>query len=58
MSSATKQKILLKLLKKCGHASADRLQRLRKSAGNKETECYDILQKTDTVKLHRNVVWL
>lgn len=46
MSSATKQRILLKLHKQFGHASADRLQRLLKSSGNNDTDCQNILQKT------------
>lgn len=45
MSSATKQRILLKLHKQFGHASADRLQRLLKSSGNNDTDCQNILQK-------------
>lgn len=43
MNSAEKHKILLKLHKQFGHASADRIQRLLNSAGNKDTECSTIL---------------
>lgn len=43
MSSATKQKVLLKLHKQFGHASADRLQKLLKSSGNNDAECIVIL---------------
>ncbi len=45
MSSAAKRKILLKLHKQFGHASAEKLQRLLKSAGNKDTECDSLLIK-------------
>ena len=45
MSSAAKRKILLKLHKQFGHASAERLQRLLKSSGNKDTECDNLLEK-------------
>ncbi len=43
MSSAAKQKIWLKLHKQFGHGSAEKLQRLLKSAGNKDTECDSLL---------------
>lgn len=45
ISSVTKQKILLKLHKQFGHASADRLQWLLKTSGNNDTDCHNILQK-------------
>ena len=45
MSTATKQKMLLKLHKQFGHASADKLQKLIKSSGNNDAECVNILQK-------------
>ncbi|XP_061906336.1 uncharacterized protein LOC133659674 [Entelurus aequoreus] len=45
MSSAEKRKILLKLHKQFGHASADRLQRLIQSSGNKDKDCLTILQQ-------------
>ncbi len=45
MSPAEKLNILMKLHKQFGHASADKLQRLRNSSGNKDTERSIILQK-------------
>ncbi len=45
MSPAEKRNILMKLHKQFGHASADKLQRLLNSSGNKDTECSIILQK-------------
>lgn len=45
MDTREKQKILVKLHKQFGHASADRLQRLLTSSGNKDTECNIILQQ-------------
>lgn len=42
MSSATKEKILLKLRKQFGHASADRLHTLLKSSRNNDTKCHII----------------
>ncbi|KAL6481141.1 hypothetical protein MHYP_G00092210 [Metynnis hypsauchen] len=45
MSIDEKHKVLLKLHKQFGHASADRLQKLIHSAGNKDKECITILQQ-------------
>lgn len=45
MSLAEKHKILMKLHRQFGHASADRLQRLLTSSGNKDAECSVILEK-------------
>ncbi|XP_024125019.2 uncharacterized protein LOC112144625 [Oryzias melastigma] len=45
MSPKEKQKILLKLHKQFGHASADRLQRLIQSSGNNDKDCLSILQQ-------------
>lgn len=45
ISTATKQKILLKLHKQFGQVSTEKLQRLLKSLGNKDIEC-----GKDTVK--------
>lgn len=45
MSADEKCRILLKLHKQFGHASADRLQRLIHSSGNKDKECFTILQQ-------------
>lgn len=45
ISSAEKHKILMKLHRQFGHASADRLQRLLASSGNKYAECSVILEK-------------
>lgn len=47
MSTEEKRKALLKLHKQFGHASADRLQRLIHSAGNKDKECIAILQQIE-----------
>lgn len=40
-----KRKVLLKLHKQFGHASADRLQKLIQSSGNKDKDCLTILQQ-------------
>lgn len=45
MSTKEKHKILLKLHKQFGHASADRLQRLIQSSGNNDKDCPVILQE-------------
>ncbi len=45
MSPDEKRKVLLKLHKQFGHASADRLQRLIQSSGNKDKDCFTILQQ-------------
>lgn len=45
MNTATKQKMLLKLHKQFGHASADRLHKLLKSSSNSDAECALMLQK-------------
>lgn len=45
MSTDEKHRVLLKLHKQFGHASADRLQRLIHSSGNKDKECCTILQQ-------------
>lgn len=45
MSPDEKRKVLLKLHKQLDHASADRLQRLIHSSGNKDRECFTILQQ-------------
>lgn len=45
MSPDEKRKVLLKLHKQFGHASADRLQRLIQSSGNKDKDCLTILQQ-------------
>lgn len=45
MSPDEKCKVLLKLHKQFDHASADRLQRLMQSSGNKDKECFAILQQ-------------
>lgn len=45
MNTAEKHKILVKLHKQFGHASADRLQRLLISAGTKDPECNNMLTK-------------
>lgn len=45
MSPIEKRKVLLKLHKQFGHASADRLQRLIQSSGNKDKDCLTILQQ-------------
>ena len=45
MSPTEKRKVLLKLHKQFGHASADRLQRLIQSSGNKDKSCLSILQQ-------------
>lgn len=45
MSPGEKRKVLLKLHKQFGHASADRLQRLIQSSGNKDKDCLAILQQ-------------
>lgn len=48
MNTAEKKKILLKLHRQFGHASADKLQRLLLSSGNKDAECDAILQRIVT----------
>ncbi|KAL2093504.1 hypothetical protein ACEWY4_010816 [Coilia grayii] len=45
MNTAEKQKILVKLHRQFGHASADRLLRLLSSSGTKDTECATILHR-------------
>ena len=45
MSPGEKRKVLLKLHKQFGHASADRLQKLIQSSGNKDKDCHIILQQ-------------
>lgn len=45
MSTTTKQKMLLKLHKQFGHASADKLQKLIKSSGNNDAECVTVFFK-------------
>lgn len=45
MSTSEKTKVLEKLHKQFGHASADKLQRLLSSSGSKDTECTSLLQK-------------
>jgi len=45
MSTKEKSKVLLKLHKQFGHASADRLQRLIQSSGNNDKDCPVILQQ-------------
>ncbi|XP_034069112.1 uncharacterized protein LOC117544299 [Gymnodraco acuticeps] len=45
MTSNEKHKALLKLHKQFGHASAERLQRLLRSSGNKDKDCDTILQQ-------------
>lgn len=45
LSPAAKRKMLLKLHKQYGHASADSLQKLLKSSGNNDIECIVILEK-------------
>lgn len=45
MSTKEKRKVLLKLHKQFGHASADRLQRLILSSGNTDKDCPVILQE-------------
>lgn len=45
MNTSEKMKVLEKLHKQFGHASADKLQRLLSSSGNKDTECNSLLQK-------------
>lgn len=45
LSPDEKCKVLLKLHKQFGHASAERLQRLLHSAGNKDKDCVTILQE-------------
>ncbi len=45
MSPDEKRKVLLKLHKQFGHASADRLQRQIQSSGNKDKDCFTILQQ-------------
>lgn len=44
MSMSEKVKVLEKLHKQFGHASADKLQRLLNNSGNKDTECTSLLQ--------------
>lgn len=50
MSSDKKSKVLLKLHEQFGHALANRLQRLIHSSGNKDKECFTILQQIVNVK--------
>lgn len=45
MDTSKKTKVLEKLHKQFGRASADKLQRLLNSSGNKNTECINLLQK-------------
>lgn len=45
MSPIEKRKVLFMLHKQFGHASADRLQRLIESSGNKDKDCLTILQQ-------------
>ena len=45
MSTSEKIKVLEKLHKQFGHASAEKLQRLLTNSGNKDTECIKLLQK-------------
>ncbi|CAL9707805.1 unnamed protein product [Knipowitschia caucasica] len=45
MNTSEKMKVLEKLHKQFGHASAYKLQRLLSSSGNKDTECISLLQK-------------
>lgn len=44
MSTSEKMKVLEKLHKQFGHASAEKLQRLLINSGNKDTECIKLLQ--------------
>uniref|UniRef100_A0AAV2MIZ9 Integrase catalytic domain-containing protein n=1 Tax=Knipowitschia caucasica TaxID=637954 RepID=A0AAV2MIZ9_KNICA len=46
MSTKEKRKVLLKLHKQFGHASAERLQKLIQSSGNTDQDCPIILQET------------
>uniref|UniRef100_M4AZE1 Integrase catalytic domain-containing protein n=1 Tax=Xiphophorus maculatus TaxID=8083 RepID=M4AZE1_XIPMA len=45
MNTSEKMKVLEKLHKQFGHASADKIQRLLTNSGNKDTECDSLLKK-------------
>lgn len=53
ISTATKQKILLKLHKQFSQVSTERLQRLLKSLGSKDTECGKDTVKTTTRRFNQ-----